>query len=87
MHHIHVYANDLPHWFETHGDYPLDAHGYSLSSPPLGSCVVVQEATPTTVFAQVNDVRFSTGTAMATGCSSSEESDIGEAKPETPNPS
>ena len=67
MHHIHVYANYTPHWFETHGDYPLDAHGYSLSSPPPGSCIVVKDEPPTKVFAQVNDVRFSTGTAMAGG--------------------
>ena len=71
MHHVHLYANHLPHWFETHGDYLLDAHGYSLSSPPVGSCVVVQEKAPTKVFAQVNDVRFSTSTAMATSVSRS----------------
>jgi hypothetical protein len=83
MHHVHVYANHLPHWFETHGDYPLDAHGYSLSSPPLGTCVVVKEEPCTLVqeeacgltkvFAQVNDVRFSTSTSMATGASREEQ--------------
>ena len=105
MHHVHVYASHAPHWFETHGDYLLDAHGhslswrtaapspdahghsltaapsppdahdYSLSSPPLGSCVVVQEEGPTKVFAQMNDVRFSTSTGMASGSSRAEQTE------------
>ena len=72
-----------PHWFETHGDYvDADAgaehgaehgaraggkSGYSLASPPAGACVLKEDEREVEVSAQVNDVRFSTGTAMAGG--------------------
>ena len=69
VHHLHVHHWPYQsHWFETHGDY-LNGAGvpadYSLSSPPAGTCVVQDDDRPITVDAQLNDVRFSSGTAMA----------------------
>ena len=79
MHHIHVHhpgagddppswRQDVDHWWETHGDYARagdDHFDYSLASPPPGCCVVMDHNEPLFVDAQLNDVRFSTGTAMA----------------------
>lgn len=69
MHHIHVYYKMSIHGFETHGDY-LDANrsggpDYSLSSPPAGTCFALDADLPVKVFAQFNDIRFSSGTGMA----------------------
>ena len=72
VHHIHVRhpKEDSGHWWETHGDYARagdDHFDYSLASPPAGRCVVFDDDGPLSVDAQFNDVRFSTGTAMAGG--------------------
>ena len=38
MHHIHV-EREVPHWWETHGDYRMDPKfGYHTALPP-GACV------------------------------------------------
>eukprot|EP00966_Prymnesium_polylepis_P210542 4875459-Prymnesium_polylepis.1 len=65
MHHIHVQREE-PHFFETHGDYDMHPeHGYG-STLPDGTCVV-HDGQRVSIFAQVNDVRFSGNeTAMAT---------------------
>ena len=72
VHHIHVrhpdtVKEDSGHWWETHGDYARadGEYDYSLASPPAGRCVVFDDDGPLAVDAQFNDVRFSTGTAMA----------------------
>ena len=76
VHHLHVHHALESHFFETHGDYlsassaqhpayNMYENSYSLSSPPAGTCVVQDDAAPIEVDAQINDVRFSTGTAMA----------------------
>lgn len=68
LHHIHVHHPDgVGHWWETHGDYARadDKYDYSLASPPTGRCVVFDDDRPLRVYAQLNDVRYSTGTAMA----------------------
>jgi len=70
MHHIHI-QREVPHLFETHGDYTMDrADGYRLQLPE-GKCVVnaPPQSRDVSVWAHVNDVRFADSlhsTAMAT---------------------
>ena len=68
MHHIHI-EREIPHFFETHGDYLLDGDSGYVTNLPAGTCVR-HDGSDVTVLAHVNDVRFahevSTGhTAMA----------------------
>ena len=78
VHHLHVHHFYESHWFETHGDYLSSSTpagraageggpwAYSLSSPPHGTCTILDaDDGSITVDAQLNDVRFSAGTAMA----------------------
>ena len=94
MHHIHVWSPDgeSGHWWETHGDYARadddtnndQLFDYSLASPPAGKCVVYDEDKPLVIDAQLNDVRFSTGTAMARDHAGAEDpstADLGAAAP------
>ena len=79
MHHIHI-QHEIPHWFETHGDYHRDPkRGYELQMPK-GSCVIyshlerpegadtrgIEKAMDAvSVVAHVNDVRG--GAALGMG--------------------
>jgi len=69
MHHIHI-GRDFPkhmtlHWFETHGDYGVGPNGYQPGTKlPAGYCDVLAQL-PTYSDGQVNDVRFSSDTAMS----------------------
>ena len=67
MHHIHI-EREQPHFFETHGDYAMDTtRGYYFSLPK-GTCFVHSpddSQRRIQITAHVNDVRFSTSTAMA----------------------
>ena len=69
VHHLHVHHGHESHFFESHGDYlPASAAQppvYSLASPPARTCIVQDDDAPMELDAQINDVRFSTGTAMA----------------------
>ena len=62
MHHIHI-ERDVPHWWETHGDYAFDEKlGYRWALPS-GTCVV-HDGSRVSVYANMNDVCFS-GNATA----------------------
>lgn len=62
MHHIHV-VREIPHWFETHGDFNMDPTLGYVSLIPKDSCVQ-HDGSTVQVQAQVNDVRFAAGTSM-----------------------
>jgi len=67
MHHIHI-SREVPHWWETHGDYHMDPkEGYKVSLP-AGTCVV-HDGSHVGVLAQVNDVRF----MQSAGCTSAKQ--------------
>ena len=69
MHHIHI-EREVPHFFETHGDYTMDpVKGYH-NQLPVGHCVVYDDELgrgKLKITAHVNDVRtfMRDGTAMA----------------------
>ena len=64
MHHIHFKMGSAIHWFETHGDY-INREGLGYETRvPAGHCSV-HHGTPTSVEAQVNDVRGAGHFAMS----------------------